>query len=498
MEFVSVGGGILEHMFEDGSVGMLQRMSAAARAEARAAGERLDAIGDLMVLRMRQDGGATEDWVLDVVDAVAFEVAAELNISPGLAGSHIRYADALRHKVPAVGALLVNGDIDFDAFAAVVFRTGLITDPDIRAQVDEQLAARMPRWGSMNRHQLNGRIDKVIAKVDRDAVRRRRDLLAEREVIVGDTANGMAELHATLYATDAHAVSARITALAKTVCDNDPRTVAQRRADAMGALAANADRLGCRCGLPDCPAGGKTASTTLIHVIADQATVNGTGDTPGVLSDYEGLIPAELIAELALSARLRPLIDFTDLSPEPGYTPSQALADFVRSRDLTCRAPGCNAPAVDCDIDHTIPHGVGGPTCASNLKCLCRFHHLLKTFWGWRDEQLRDGTVIWTSPAGQKYVTHPGSAIVFPGLCKPTAPVPTTEPPPAERGGDKTAMMPRRQRTRSQQRAASIAAERRANHKARTTPPEKPYVPDEFLAYEDTFTKATDSDPPPF
>jgi len=34
-----------------------------------------------------------------------------------------------------------------------------------------------------------------------------------------------------------------------------------------------------------------------------------------------------------------------------------------------------------------------GPTHPSNLKCLCRKHHLVKTFWGWRDQQLPDGTV---------------------------------------------------------------------------------------------------------
>jgi hypothetical protein len=59
-------------------------------------------------------------------------------------------------------------------------------------------------------------------------------------------------------------------------------------------------------------------------------------------------------------------------------------------------------------------------------------------------------------------------------------------------------MMPRRTRTRAQQRAATVAAERRANHGARTKPLEKPFVPDEYLAYEDTFTNASDSDPPPF
>ena len=93
------------------------------------------------------------------------------------------------------------------------------------------------------------------------------------------------------------------------------------------------------------------------------------------------LIPAELIADLAKSAKLRPLVHPADAAPERGYTPSQSLADFVRCRDLTCRFPGCDKPAVRCDVDHTIPHADGGRTHASNLKCLCRLHHLFKTFW---------------------------------------------------------------------------------------------------------------------
>jgi hypothetical protein len=116
----------------------------------------------------------------------------------------------------------------------------------------------------------------------------------------------------------------------------------------------------------------------------------------------EGLIPAEVIAERAASARLVPLRLPAD-SAEPGYTPSAKLADFVRCQDLTCRAPGCDRPAPACDVDHTIPYARGGVTHPSNLKCLCRLHHLLKTFWGWRDEQLPDVTIIWTSPTCTGY-----------------------------------------------------------------------------------------------
>ena len=114
-------------------------------------------------------------------------------------------------------------------------------------------------------------------------------------------------------------------------------------------------------------------------------------------------MPAPLLAaKLANTATIRPLIHPGDAPPEPRYTPSRQLADFVRCRDLTCRFPGCDEPAYRCDLDHTIAYPVG-PTCASNLGCLCRKHHLLKTFWGWLNRQLPDGTIIWTAPSGQTY-----------------------------------------------------------------------------------------------
>lgn len=213
-----------------------------------------------------------------------------------------------------------------------------------------------------------------MARVDRDAVRRRREQVEERGVGICDLADGMSELYGSLLTTDANAFNARLNALADAVCAADPRSSNQRRADAVGALAAGSDRLTCRCGQPDCAAGAKPApGPVLIHVIAEQASVDGTGRAPGSVIGTDALIPAELVAELAGSAKLRPLIHPTDAPPEAGYTPSRALADFVRCWDLTCRFPGCDQPAVSSDLDHTIPYGNGGRTHASNLRFLSRF-----------------------------------------------------------------------------------------------------------------------------
>jgi hypothetical protein len=308
----------------------------------------------------------------------------------------------------------------------------------------------------------------VVERADRDAVRRRREAQANREFSIWDGGQGLSEVFGRLHTTDAHAVDARLDALAATVCDEDPRTRKQRRADAMGALAAGGDRLPCQCRRPHCPAGtSPLPSPVVIHVIAEQAALEGRAQTPGSLLGANELVSAELLAELAESARLQPLFAPADAPPERGYTPSRALADFVRCRDLTCRAPGCDRPATHCDVDHTVPYAKGGATHASNLKCLCRFHHLLKTFWGWRDQQLPDGTLIWTSPSGHTYVTTPGSALLFPSLCRPTGDLPAPRPRSDHRRGSRDAMMPKRARTRAQNRAHYVAEERRHNRQTR-------------------------------
>ena len=75
-------------------------------------------------------------------------------------------------------------------------------------------------------------------------------------------------------------------------------------------------------------------------------------------------VPASVLADLAARgvAELRQVIRPGDAPPEPRYSPSTALANFVRCRDLTCSFPGCDCPVDLSDIDHTLPYDLGGPT----------------------------------------------------------------------------------------------------------------------------------------
>jgi hypothetical protein len=288
----------------------------------------------------------------------------------------------------------------------------------------------------------------------------------DRYVEIWPTGSGLAGVEAQLRGTDGAALDRRLDALANTVCPNDPRALKERRADALGALAAGLAALRCECTSPECSAAARSSGADIvIHVLAEQASVEGTATTPGYVPGY-GPLPARVVQDLADTAKVKPLIvpDPTT-SPEPGYRPSAALAEFVRLRDLTCRFPGCDRPAEVCDIDHTVPWPIG-PTHPSNLKLYCRAHHLLKTFYngagGWLDKQLPDGTVIFTSPSGRTYTTEPGGAMFFPQLATPTGElaIPKMSGEPGEGRG---LMMPRRKRTRRQEREQRITAERRIN-----------------------------------
>jgi hypothetical protein len=183
-------------------------------------------------------------------------------------------------------------------------------------------------------------------------------------------------------------------------------------------------------------------------------------------------LPGAIACRAAVGATITPIVHPGQAPPEPRYRPSKKLADFVRCRDMTCRFPGCRVPATHCDVDHTIPWPYG-PTAASNLRCLCRRHHLLKTFWGgqsgWRDEQLDDGTIVWTAPDGRAHTTAPGSRLLFPELSGPTATVQARRVPTTHTAG---LTMPRRKTTRAHDRARRIHRERELN--ARDAPDDGP------------------------
>lgn len=392
----------------------------------------------------------------------AAEVAVAMNLTTKAARQMVFDAEALDQRLPAVGALLADGAVDWAVVELVIRRTELVDCDDVMVRLDAALAERIARWSSWSRKKVIDAVDHEVALLDRDAVKKRRvRAYDERRVEVSKDRDGMARVRASLPGTAGAAVEKVLSQMARQVCPGDPRTLQQRRADAFVALTLR-QNLACQCAdvrcpsrpapesvpereasdyvadTPPTPAASKTAAqcscpslnpkiSLVLNMFATAETVNGTSQAPGYLAGF-GIIDAELVRELARDATRR-LVEEPCASAADAlrYRPSAALARWIRFRDLTCRFPGCTVPAESCDVDHTIPFNhndpaAGGQTVASNLACYCRTHHRLKTFGGWRDEQLQDGTIVWTSPAGQTERTVPGAAELFGGLSRPRRP----------------------------------------------------------------------------
>ena len=517
---------------------LIDAATATTRAENAVCARKLAVMAELFIRRTTLAPQDRLDWWVDPEAAVTAELAAAHHITQGLATHQAYRAVVLRDRLPKIGALFLQGLLSELLVRAIITRTGLITDPDLIAAVDADLATDILNWGPLPVKATDSQIDAIIDRHDPDAVRKSRDPETGRTVQFGNPgdAPGYTSMWARMYASDAAAADRTLTALAYSVCDNDPRTLDERRNDAHTALLTGITTLACQCGNPDCHASTnpRPLRDITVYALTDHTTTDtgecGDTDTtdtkpptppapkprrskpiliparPAYLFGA-GFMPAPLFDALLADATIREIIHPGNRSaPEPRYTPSQALAEFIRCRDLTCRFPGCDKPATEADIDHTVPYPIG-PTHPSNLKCLCRFHHLLKTFWtgatGWHDRQHPDGTITWTAPTGHTYTTHPGSRLLFPALCQPTATLWTGEPPQIPQSQRRGAMMPRRRNTRAHNHAAYITAERRRNAQTRnaTTGNTPPYLPRDHIPYQSTtrwHQPDYGNDPPPF
>lgn len=201
-----------------------------------------------------------------------------------------------------------------------------------------------PPWVSAEAEPLQA---SVARAVDPDgAAERHRQARRDRRVVVGDEKDAMASLWALLPAPDATASYEWLSRLARGLGAEDPRGMDARRADLMVELLTG--RLSITSPTP-----GPTAVTgsavpavpgkPLVHIVMSCPTLIGSDDLPAELAGY-GPVPAAPAREIAADAVWKRLV----VDPVSGavldhgrstYRPPEALADFVRARDVHCRSP---------------------------------------------------------------------------------------------------------------------------------------------------------------
>uniref|UniRef100_UPI003D8C4357 DUF222 domain-containing protein n=1 Tax=Gordonia sp. B7-2 TaxID=3420932 RepID=UPI003D8C4357 len=440
-------------------------------------------------------------FVTDGYADCAARIARARGIGQRAAEKLLSEAVSLRDRLPEVFDCLGEGIIAPWQAQLAVTRTELLDESAAAPLVDAEIAALLrTRKGTWSRARMRDMIDRVVYRHDPDAVRqRRKDALDARGVWTAELEDGTGEITAVGAAEDVRVAAARVAGLAKAVCANDPRTVQQRRSDAMFALLSGTV-FECDCGREECDAqipdpATISASTALtpstaimVHVVCDEATLAGTADNPAFVEGH-GLVSGGHVRDIAArkDSIVKPVIGpqatanpdgtFTLPAhlPSDPHRPSAALDTFLRIRDGYCVDPGCVTSAWQGDGDHVAEFDHdhperGGQTTADGMNIKCRPGHVLKTFGEWVDDQWRDCDgrlrTEYTTPEG---LILPGEAEtnedLFPGLRRIRFVAPAQGPPVGNAHNTIATTRPRRGRVADKH--ARRRAERARNRRDR-------------------------------
>ena len=381
---------------------------------------------------------------------VSSEVAAACRVSDRTVQRDIGDAMLLIESYPAAVGAWETGAIS-RRHVRVIADAGMPLPMERRAGFDAlavQLAGEVSSPGRL-KNLLTVAAQRFHPRTVTESHRAARELRCVR-VVPG--VEGMSDLIATLPTVLAEAIHDRVTQQARVIVDarEDARREeaggAEPPADVAGAGGGNVDGdpvAGSVSPLAD----SRTIEQVRADVFADMLltgdpTVDPTrlGDGPGTLGKIrariqvvvpaltmlrparENISPADLVGRGPIDAdTARALAESTSVpwdrvitDPVTGtvlhtdtYQRTTAIDRHLRARDRRCRWPGCTAPAIRCEVDHTTDWAHGGTTQVGNLACLCQRHHTQKQFTRWTVNQIGNGVLEWTSPAGRVYTDHP-------------------------------------------------------------------------------------------
>lgn len=313
---------------------------------------------------------------------------------------------ALPPRCETVAAAVRDGALGVaDAFLIIRTLERLVpfTDGARRAEVERAMVEAAPH---VTRRELARIARHAIDHIDPDGAEPREDLLrAQAGVRVRRTADGVVRWIVTMHpeaegmlnaAIDARTAPRRgpaFSLVADAEVVDDPRTLAQRRLDALVDMA--------RESLQHDHGQVAGAPVTMLVTLSLDALLSGVGT-----ADVAGVdlpISAATARRLASDAEVIPIVlggesEILDQGRACRlFTPAQRRAMAVR--DEGCVWPGCNAPPGWCEAAHLRSWLDGGPTDLANGVLLCAFHHRRLDHDGWRFEW--HDHVLWLIPPPQ-------------------------------------------------------------------------------------------------
>src|SRR4051794_10386678 len=370
------------------------------------------------------------------------ELAAVLGVGRGTAAHKAARAFTWRESLPATCTALQRAELD-ERRAQILADTLEHTPPDLAARVEDVV---LPQAGALGFAALKRRILAVLLEWDPTWADETRTLAeATADVFLEPDRDGMATLGAALPVAEAAEGYDFINTLARQAkADGDDRPIGQIRTEIFSLLVRGA-------------AIGAHGVRATLSITAALESLEGAGTAPGDVNGFA--IPPAALAELLrrvgaiglqtpeggsltfavtdADGRMLATLSLPDLqravrrgqgagppAATERYTPTAEQREFLTTRDRSCRMPFCGQRVGWADHDHVVPHAQGGVTTCSNLCCLCRTHHRLKTFArGWLFVMDDDGTLHVTTPSGITRTTRPWARR------RPVPPGPPPEPP---------------------------------------------------------------------
>jgi 5-methylcytosine-specific restriction endonuclease McrA len=313
-------------------------------------------------------------WLADLDRRRAFERDGFLSttawlitrhrLGPGAAQEQVRTARALQ-QMPVTRSAAEAGDIPVSAVR--LLPAAREVSPEAFARDEAMLIEAASIHGVRDLARVTAHWKRLAEPDGQDRLWERRRLFASQ------TLGGMVRIDGDLDPETGDVVLTALGAVmdadAKNRTDEDERTPAQRRADALGVV--------CRVWLDraDRPRlGGERPHVTVTVDLAALTDLKGAGGL-----DHGGAIDAHAVRRLACDASvtrvvLGPRSEPLDVGRRTPVIPP-AIRRAVILRDGHCRFPGCDQPPSRCDVHHIRHWADGGPTSVANAALLCRRHH---------------------------------------------------------------------------------------------------------------------------
>ena len=352
---------------------------------------RLDAIECHGLQRLDADettitetGRATRSWLIE-----------EQQVNPGEATKRMRLSRALA-AYPNVDVVFSSGRISAEHARVIV--AALAAVPSQFLEIVERALLEMAPH--LTPRELGGEVDKLLVacgvESSSDAAAQRR--LDKRGLTISPTFNGMRSVSGMLTPEVGEALEIALADLAQSAGDEDSRSHAQRRHDAVGEL----------------------ANHYLSH--AELTAVNGERPRVVVTIDYDSLasdlrnawgrlpsgatVSPATARRLACDAGILPAVlgsngEVLDLGKHSRcFSHAVRRATWIEQHGR-CAFNGCRRRPVDCH--HIVWWTHGGLSTLDNAAWLCAFHHWLVHERGWSMRREKDRSFTFLDPVGIEF-----------------------------------------------------------------------------------------------